>query len=602
MATTDLGADPVIGRTIGGRYVVRRLLGKGGMGAVYEGEHLGLGKAVAIKLMLPDDDADGAARFAREARAASKVTHEHVVSVFDVGRDGDRDYIVMDYFPGRDLQRIIEDGPLALDRTRAIIRQVLEGLDAIHAAGIIHRDIKPANILVDDRDFVRIMDFGIAKTVASGDDTVTKAGKVVGTFQYMAPEQLTVGKVDHRADLYAVGLTVVAMLGGDDGLDAAPEDFAIVIKRALSPTPGQRYASARELIDALDGKPTRWEQATAGARPAVKTPLPAAPEDSRSAPTAIDGAAKATPNRGRRPIVIAVAGVVAIGAAVAVVLAQRGDKPTRPAQPAPPARQIAPPLAPPADAPPIDHGSIARAAESAGKLDLAIAEYKEAGGPESLFHLGDLSQRLGRTSEAASYFQQYLAAAPSAADHDVVARRLAGLTAAPKPPARVRTGPLDKQCLCVRDEDAGTHGSVTTVCRQKPAKARCRCLDPERYDLCPIPWQIEEDGQIKKVGQSATGTAWCTNPKRAECTALGDKPDACGLLVSDGQPRGGACTGYPSRDGDGNVTDHQVSGTWECSWCTPGTAYYDGHDGDACSGFWPDDGHAQSGHLRFCKH
>src|ERR1700733_7016881 len=155
----EAATDPLIGQTIDGRYFVRRWLGRGGMGTVYEADHVGLDKRVA--------------------------------QISDAGSDPGRDYIVMEFLDGRDLrQQLAAAGPLDPMRAIAIARQMLYGLHAIHEAGIIHRDIKPANVLLTTRDdVVKIMDFGISKSIHVA-ETLTGTGKVIGTPQYMAPEQL----------------------------------------------------------------------------------------------------------------------------------------------------------------------------------------------------------------------------------------------------------------------------------------------------------------------------------------------------------------------------------------------------------------------------
>ena len=283
------GDDPLIGKTIEGRYLVRRFLGKGGMGSVYEADHVGLGKRVAIKFLPSDGDADAKKRFHREARAASKVTHEHVVHVFDVGNAGGREYFTMELVEGKELQKILDaDGALEPERAVAVAKQMLAGLGAIHAAGLVHRDIKPANIILERRDdgadFVKIMDFGVSKTVATGDDTITSMGRVVGTPQFMAPEQIAGGVVDHRADIYAAGIAMFAMLAGNvpfhgpkvtkvaqqhlverpaslstlrPGLPAA---VVAAVARALEKDPDDRFQSARDFADALEGKVVEWKR------------------------------------------------------------------------------------------------------------------------------------------------------------------------------------------------------------------------------------------------------------------------------------------------------------------------------------------------------
>jgi serine/threonine-protein kinase len=297
------GDDPLIGQTIDGRYLVRRFIGKGGMGRVYEAEHVGLHKRVAIKFLPEDNDADALARFRREARTASQISHEHVVHVFDVGTTNGREYFAMEYVEGKSLQKVLdEEGALAPERAVAIAHQLLAGLGAVHAAGLVHRDIKPANVLLatreDGGDFVKVMDFGLSKTVAMGDDTITSVGRVVGTPQFMAPEQIAGAVVDARADLYAAGICMYAMLVGKvpfagskvtkvaaqhlterppsvatlrPGLPAA---VVMAVARALEKEPQSRFQSAREFADALDGKaaPRRASAKTLSDRPAKAGP------------------------------------------------------------------------------------------------------------------------------------------------------------------------------------------------------------------------------------------------------------------------------------------------------------------------------------------
>src|SRR5262245_20278981 len=189
--------DEWLGRTLDGRYFVTRFLGRGGMGAVYEAEHRGLERKVAIKIVdrakLSPAEIE---RFQREAKHASKVVHENVVQVFDFATSPEgHDYIVMELVEGSDLAKILAAaGRLAPDRAVAIIRQALLGLQAIHEQGIIHRDIKPSNVLVakrGGRELAKLADFGIAR--ATDDRSLTGTGHLIGTVQYMAPEQFRGG-------------------------------------------------------------------------------------------------------------------------------------------------------------------------------------------------------------------------------------------------------------------------------------------------------------------------------------------------------------------------------------------------------------------------
>jgi serine/threonine-protein kinase len=219
-AATDLGfLEPSdqpesLGRL--GCYEVLEVLGHGGMGVVLKAFDPALHRPVAIKVLAAEFAARGAARkrFAREARAAAAVVHEHVVPVHAVDADATPPYLVMAFIPGESLQeRIDRTGPLELKEVLRIGMQTAAGLAAAHAQGLVHRDVKPANIMLEHGiERVRITDFGLARAV--DDASVTQSGTVTGTPQYMAPEQANGGAVDQRADLFALGSTLYAMCTG----------------------------------------------------------------------------------------------------------------------------------------------------------------------------------------------------------------------------------------------------------------------------------------------------------------------------------------------------------------------------------------------------
>jgi serine/threonine protein kinase len=232
-----------IGAIIAGKYRVRRIIGRGSMGVVCEAEHIEIGKRVAIKLI----DAslagmrDVAERFRREARAASLVESHHIVQVFDVGSDDDLGlYLVMEYLAGEDLARLLaREKRLAPDVAVHVAVQVARGLAKAHEAGVVHRDLKPANIFLcmteDDRPLAKILDFGISKVVDSsrasstGGLKLTRDGMAVGTPQYMSPEQAQGQLVDHRTDVWALGLVLYEMLAGRPAYPELPsyEQFII---------------------------------------------------------------------------------------------------------------------------------------------------------------------------------------------------------------------------------------------------------------------------------------------------------------------------------------------------------------------------------------
>ena len=215
--------DPLIGATLGGLYQVERLIGVGGMGRVYEATHTLLGKAFAVKV-LPEaraDKPDATERFLREARAASKIENEHIVKVVNVDRDGEhRLFIVMELLEGENLADRLDRGPLPLEQAISVATQTGDALQAAHDAGIVHRDLKPENIFLVDKngsDFVKVLDFGISKikNPEHGDLKLTATDQIVGTPLYISPELARgIATVDHRTDIYALGVIVYEMLTG----------------------------------------------------------------------------------------------------------------------------------------------------------------------------------------------------------------------------------------------------------------------------------------------------------------------------------------------------------------------------------------------------
>ncbi|MEA2560609.1 MAG: eukaryotic-like serine/threonine-protein kinase [Acidobacteriota bacterium] len=284
-------ADDSIGRLaagarLAGRYRILELVGLGGMGMVYKAEDEQLGLPVAIKVLRPDLARDGRRieRFKQELVLGRQVSHPNVVRIHDIGSDGDLVFLSMDFVPGRSLGELLAaEGPLTADRAVGIARQVAAGLAAAHDAGVVHRDLKPGNILIDDSGRAAISDFGIARSL--GGPGATLPGSVVGTLDYLSPEQARGGEIDGRTDLYALGILLHEMLTGElpfaggsatevlaqrltgstrELLPAeVPRQLAAVIRRLLQRDPDRRPASAGEVLEELGNlhvQPSPWRR------------------------------------------------------------------------------------------------------------------------------------------------------------------------------------------------------------------------------------------------------------------------------------------------------------------------------------------------------
>ena len=266
------------GTTVAG-YRIEALIGRGGMGAVYRASEEGLGRKVALKVIAPElaQDERFRERFLRESRIAASLDHPHVIPIYQAGDEDGLLFLAMRYVEGSDLAKVVaEDGALEPKRAVDLLSQIAEALDAAHEKGLIHRDVKPSNVLIAEsagREHCYLGDFGLTKRTGSLSG-VSVAGEIVGTLEYVAPEQITGNALDERADVYSLGCVLYECLTGQSPFpratdvallwahvheeptppskarDDLPKELDTVLTRALAKEPGRRYRSAGELLAA----------------------------------------------------------------------------------------------------------------------------------------------------------------------------------------------------------------------------------------------------------------------------------------------------------------------------------------------------------------
>ena len=357
------GTDTLIGHVLADRYHILKRIGEGGMGRVYLGEHVKMNRQCAIKVMSPTlvNDAESASRFAREASNAARIIHPNVAAVFDYGESDGVIYLVMEFVDGEPLARILKrEAPLALERAIDIASQIADGLGAAHELGIVHRDLKPDNILITrtkaGREIAKVVDFGIAKAIQESDgEGLTRTGHVIGTPEFMSPEQLLGDPIDTRSDLYALGCILHLMLTAApplfaptreqmikrrlaeeapavDELNAAmPDSIVHIVARLLTRSPNDRYSSAAEVRAALAGThvPRNVVASIRVSRPTPRSAPTVAFLQATQATTEITTIPPSEPTR-RLPVAMAaVAAVAALAAAAGILTMSYGSDPVR---------------------------------------------------------------------------------------------------------------------------------------------------------------------------------------------------------------------------------------------------------------------------------
>ena len=308
------------GTLVAGRYELRQMLGRGGMGIVYRAYDKALEEEVALKVLRPDvaSMAELTKRFRSEIKLARRVRHRNVCGIHEYGQDGPIHFIAMELLQGTDLKRQMQkQGRFPAAEAWDVAIQIAEGLDAIHHADVVHRDLKAHNIMRDERGVVRVMDFGIAKALGMSGGGATVTGQIIGTPEYMSPEQARGDQIDFRSDIYALGVVIFEIFTGTvpfhgdtpiatlfkhiqepppiDGRQGIPPALIPVLHKALAKDPAQRYASAHEMAVAL--REARDADAAAG----TDATIVLAPTTKASAVRAQDTAPPLQPTEMRTP-------------------------------------------------------------------------------------------------------------------------------------------------------------------------------------------------------------------------------------------------------------------------------------------------------------
>ncbi len=315
----EMDIKSLVGKELDGKYSIEKLLGVGGMGAVFKARHAFIGNEVAIKVIHPEMAMDKSVteRFLREARAAAAIDHANAIRVSDFGKVGDMLYLVMEFIYGESMKDYLERKPrLDLNETVHIMNQVAAALDIAHSLQIVHRDLKPDNIMfkagLRGERIVKVVDFGIAKVKSASDNSkeaLTSVGTIIGTAKYMSPEQCQASAIDHRSDIYSLGIMVYEALTGQcpygdaNGMQvivkhiieappkprslnpSIPEPVEAVILKALAKQPTSRYSSAGEFTTELTTAAGGYCDLTQGNQTTLLKPSSSGPINQQTQPS-----------------------------------------------------------------------------------------------------------------------------------------------------------------------------------------------------------------------------------------------------------------------------------------------------------------------------
>ncbi len=428
----------VVGENVG-PYRITKQLGVGGMATVWKAYHPALDRYVAIKVLHPSfkEDPQFTARFQREAKIVAKLTHPHIVPIYDFSEHEGMAYLVMRYIDGRTLKALLKEGPLPLDRVIDILEPAGQALAYAHDQGVLHRDIKPSNFILSSEGEVFLTDFGLARMAETGDSTLSR-DMLVGTPQYISPEQARGERLDARTDIYSLGVVLFEMLTGKVPYDAdtpyavihdhifsplplptefkpdVPAPVERVVLKALAKDRNDRFENVREMVSAL-------QEALAGESVAVEAPslLPEESSEELVTPTetveelppveTVEELSPPAPSRGRSRRLIAVIAALGIVIGVCVCGSLSWVALRRAGKAAPAAEATAATVR----EDPAAHVYLARRYVQQGNVDAAIAEYEAAidldpGFVEAYVDLGNLMVREGDFPRGLELFEEAL--------------------------------------------------------------------------------------------------------------------------------------------------------------------------------------------------